>query len=192
MWRNGFSKLVILFKISAFGAAVYLMYVMFYKNQGDNYFNSQITKIIFDIKNNSDRIIKNEIYVLPLSIEILEIHRRLNLTNPGHLGAPVNLPKNIPEDIQVLMNKSNEYFQFNEFVSQLIPFDRELKDFREDACRAANYSNDLPKVSVILAFYNEPFSMLMRTIYSVLKRSPPELIEEILLVDDFSDRGWLL
>lgn len=131
----------------------------------------------------------DEIYVPPVSAEILDIHRRLNLTNPGYLGKPVILPADLPEDIRVEIDASNEEFKFNEFLSRIIPLDRELPDFRHEICKAANYSTNLPKVSVILAFYNEPFTMLMRTIYSVLKRSPPELIEEIILVDDCSDKS---
>lgn len=130
-----------------------------------------------------------EIYVPPISAEILDIHRRLNLTNPGHLGKPVILPVDLPEDIRAEIDAGNEEFKFNEFLSRIIPLDRELPDFRHEICKAANYSKSLPKVSVILAFYNEPFTMLMRTIYSILKRSPPELIEEIILVDDCSDKS---
>lgn len=130
-----------------------------------------------------------EIYVPPLSDEILELHRRLNLTNAGYMGKPVLLPEHLPEDIQAEVNKSIEQFKFNEFVSRLIPLDRQLPDYRQGTCKTANYSSDLPKVSVVLSFYNEPFSMVMRSIYSILKRSPPELIEEILLVDDCSDNG---
>lgn len=134
-----------------------------------------------------------KIYVPPLSDEILDIHRRLNLTNPGHLGFPVIMPDRIPEDIQAEIDKSNEEFKFNEFLSRIIPLDRELLELRTVECQEKVYSNDLPKVSVILAFYNEPFSMVMRTIYSILKRSPLDLIEEILLVDDYSDNGsWNL
>jgi Glycosyl transferase family 2 len=130
-----------------------------------------------------------DVYVVPLSVEILEFHQRLNLTNPGHLGEPVELGKDLPEDIQGEIDQSNSEFKFNEFVSRLIPLDRELRDMRQGTCRNATYLSDLPKASIILAFYNEPFSMIMRTIYSVLKRSPPELIEEIILVDDCSDKG---
>jgi len=46
---------------------------------------------------------------------------------------------------------------------------------------------DLPSVSVVVCFYNEAWSVLLRTVYSVLDRSPAQLIHEIILVDDYSD-----
>lgn len=131
----------------------------------------------------------DEIYVPPVADEILELHRRLNLTQPGHLGKPVQLPDILPDDIRVAVNESYDEYKFNEFVSRLIPLYRELPDLRQGTCKNASYAENLPKVSIILAFYNEPFSMMMRTIYSILKNSPQELIEEILLVDDLSDKG---
>lgn len=51
------------------------------------------------------------------------------------------------------------------------------------------YDKLLPSASVIIIFYNEPWSVLLRTIHSVLKGSPPHLLKEIILVDDHSEEG---
>lgn len=44
----------------------------------------------------------------------------------------------------------------------------------------------LPKVSVIITFHNEIESVLLRCIHSIINRSPPELLHEIILINDGS------
>lgn len=59
------------------------------------------------------------------------------------------------------------------------------------SCALLTYARRLPTVSVVVPFFNEHFSTLLRTVYSVLNRSPAELIVEIILVDDASTRDFL-
>lgn len=123
------------------------------------------------------------------SPEALQYHIRLNLTNPGHMGKPVILPLNLPFDVQEKINESFKIYRFNEFVSSLIPLYRELPDGRSDHCKNMIYSDNLPVTSVIMVFFNEPLSMVMRSIFAILNRTPPKLLKEILLVDDCSEYG---
>lgn len=46
----------------------------------------------------------------------------------------------------------------------------------------------LPRASVVIVFVNEGWSTLMRTVHSVINTSPPELLAEVVLVDDFSNK----
>jgi glycosyltransferase involved in cell wall biosynthesis len=50
----------------------------------------------------------------------------------------------------------------------------------------------MPKVSVIIPFHDEHFTTLLRSVYSVIDKSPVELLEEVILVDDFSKKGLKL
>lgn len=58
-------------------------------------------------------------------------------------------------------------------------------------CKHWTYPTDLLRTSVIIVFHNEGWSSLLRTVHSVINRTPPEMLEEILLVDDFSNKGKL-
>lgn len=76
----------------------------------------------------------------------------------------------------------------NMVVSDIISLDRSIRDTRHKECKRWNYPEDLPSASVIIVFHNEGFSVLMRTVHSVINRTPAQFLHEIILVDDFSDK----
>lgn len=49
----------------------------------------------------------------------------------------------------------------------------------------------LPHVSVIVIFHNEHLSLLLRTVHGIFNRSPSELLEEIIMVNDASTKDEL-
>jgi polypeptide N-acetylgalactosaminyltransferase len=75
----------------------------------------------------------------------------------------------------------------------MISVHRSLPDPRDEWCKAPErHLANLPSTSVIVCFHNEAWSVLLRTIHSVIDRSPKELLKEIILVDDASDMPHLM
>lgn len=54
------------------------------------------------------------------------------------------------------------------------------------------YPSDLPKASIVICYFNESPTTLIRMLNSILARTSDHLIEEILLIDDCSDSSALL
>ncbi|XP_048246649.1 polypeptide N-acetylgalactosaminyltransferase 5-like [Haliotis rufescens] len=81
---------------------------------------------------------------------------------------------------------------FNQLVSDRISVRRRLPDNRQEECKSRVYPVDLPPASVIICFHNEAWSTLLRSVHSVLDRSPAHLIKEIVLVDDASTQDHLM
>uniref|UniRef100_A0A6G1SJB9 Polypeptide N-acetylgalactosaminyltransferase n=1 Tax=Aceria tosichella TaxID=561515 RepID=A0A6G1SJB9_9ACAR len=111
---------------------------------------------------------------------------------PGEMGRPVVL-KNLTKEQQQMVNVGWENNAFNQYVSDIISLNRSLPDVRDPACKPLKYPdvNELPPTSVIICFHNEAWSVLLRTVHSVLNRSPRRLVKEIILVDDFSNKAYL-
>uniref|UniRef100_A0A8C8HZ50 Polypeptide N-acetylgalactosaminyltransferase n=1 Tax=Oncorhynchus tshawytscha TaxID=74940 RepID=A0A8C8HZ50_ONCTS len=76
---------------------------------------------------------------------------------------------------------------FNVLISNRLGYHRDLPDTRDDKCRDMIYPLSLPAASVVICFFNEAFSALLRTVHSVLDRTPAYLLHEIILVDDSSE-----
>lgn len=113
----------------------------------------------------------------------------LGLESPGELGKPVTLPANLSADVKKMVDDGWLKNAFNQYVSDLISVKRSLPDPRTKYCKDVekDYTKDLPDTSVIVTFHNEAWSTLLRTVHSILDRSPDHLIREVILVDDFSD-----
>ncbi|GMS88785.1 hypothetical protein PENTCL1PPCAC_10960, partial [Pristionchus entomophagus] len=106
----------------------------------------------------------------------------------GERGRAVTL--NVTEEIESL--KTFGINQFNLYVSDRVSVKRSLPDMRRRECREKQYRVDLPSTSIIIVFHNEAFSTLLRSVNSIITRSSIHLLKEIILVDDFSQRAFLL
>lgn len=75
----------------------------------------------------------------------------------------------------------------NEELSEHLSYNRTTPDARNPLCKKHEYDlNALPTTSVVIIFYNEPYSVLVRTIHSVLNTCDKRILKEIILVDDCS------
>lgn len=113
-----------------------------------------------------------------------------DLNSPGEMGKPFDVDKEklTPEE----RRKYDDGFQknaFNGYVSDLISIHRSLPDVRDPGCRKIQYKAPPATASIVMCFHNEAWSVLLRSVHSIIDRTVPSLLKQIILVDDFSDMG---
>uniref|UniRef100_A0A8D8VIZ5 Polypeptide N-acetylgalactosaminyltransferase n=1 Tax=Cacopsylla melanoneura TaxID=428564 RepID=A0A8D8VIZ5_9HEMI len=102
----------------------------------------------------------------------------------GEHGREAKLPELSQDDIKKVVLIT----AFNKILSDHVSYTRKIPDARFPECHELKYDKDLPSISVIIIFTNEAWSPLIRTILSVLMRTPEHLLKEIVLIDDASDK----
>ncbi|XP_030845866.1 polypeptide N-acetylgalactosaminyltransferase 13 [Strongylocentrotus purpuratus] len=106
---------------------------------------------------------------------------------PGANGKPVQIPSELQSEADDLFIINS----FNLMASDMIGINRSLPDVRPKQCLYKQYSSALPNTSVIIVFHNEAWSALLRTVHSVINRTPRQYLSEIILVDDASIHAHL-
>uniref|UniRef100_A0AC34G0V9 Polypeptide N-acetylgalactosaminyltransferase n=1 Tax=Panagrolaimus sp. ES5 TaxID=591445 RepID=A0AC34G0V9_9BILA len=113
-----------------------------------------------------------------------------DVNGPGSNGEGVNIDPSKDAEMKEMFKQN----QFNLMASNLISVNRTLPDYRSSKCKSNTDSisvKELPSVSIIIVFHNEAWTTLLRGLYSIIYRSPRSLLEEIILIDDYSDRAHL-
>ncbi|XP_006825773.1 N-acetylgalactosaminyltransferase 7-like [Saccoglossus kowalevskii] len=159
-----------------------------------NFHPGEITNQITDSHDAMQPTKRNGSYSPPLLLEgavLRDTHGNyepqpvLKLDGLGEKGVAVKFEQSEKQ----MVDKGIREYSFNQYISDKISLDREIKDLRALECMFWHYPVDLPKASVVIVFHNEGWSTLLRTVHSIVSRSPIHLLEEVILVDDFSDKG---
>ncbi|KAM6464798.1 polypeptide N-acetylgalactosaminyltransferase 18 isoform 3-T3 [Liasis olivaceus] len=95
-----------------------------------------------------------------------------------------------PENQRIAL-KQFQYYGYNAYLSDRLPLDRPLPDFRPIGCKNLTFPENLPEVSIVFIFVNEALSVILRSIHSAIDRTPAHLLKEIILVDDNSNNEEL-
>lgn len=166
--KNVFGKLLILFFV---GLCIFFVFI-----QQNNHGLIDLEEIL---SNHIDEALEASI----------DADLKMQISNLGNYGVAVNLSGNAAEkgakDIAVL--------SLNEELSKHLSYNRIQIDPRHKFCKEKEKYyleriKQLPSTSVIIVFFNEPYSVLLRTVHSILNTvvADPNILFEIILVDDGS------
>ncbi|XP_068844770.1 polypeptide N-acetylgalactosaminyltransferase 18 isoform X2 [Capricornis sumatraensis] len=132
-----------------------------------------------------ENVIKQHIQEAPAKPEEAEAEPFTDSSLFAHWGQELS-----PEGRRVAL-KQFQYYGYNAYLSDRLPLDRPLPDLRPSGCRNLSFPDSLPEVSIVFIFVNEALSVLLRSIHSAIERTPPHLLKEIILVDDYSSNEEL-
>lgn len=114
----------------------------------------------------------------------MEIEKDLAMQRPG-LGN-----KGVPSHLKGLEEERGKQdmarIAMNEELSKHLSYNRTTPDGRNPRCKRLRYdTKKLPSAAVIIIFFDEAFSVVVRTVHSVLNTAS-ENLKEVILVDDAS------
>ena len=113
-----------------------------------------------------------------------EILKELAMQRPGlgEKGAPAHLQGEEAERGRLDLAR----IAMNEELSKHLSYNRTTPEGRNPHCKRLRYdTKKLPSAAVIIIFYDEAFSVVVRTVHSVLNTAS-ENLKEVILVDDAS------
>nr|XP_030710139.1 polypeptide N-acetylgalactosaminyltransferase 11 isoform X5 [Globicephala melas] len=148
--------------------------------RGNMKFSSELVELVFH-----DQIFRNAVTRESFCEERLKVLCGKEKARGGFIVLGEGMIFN--ERDQELRDLGYQKHAFNMLISNRLGYHRDVPDTRNAACKDRSYPTDLPVASVVICFYNEAFSALLRTVHSVLDRTPARLLHEIILVDDDSD-----
>ncbi|XP_031848535.1 polypeptide N-acetylgalactosaminyltransferase 35A [Nomia melanderi] len=90
-------------------------------------------------------------------------------------------------DDQRKRSEGYKNYAFNVLVSDNLGIHRVLLDTRHKLCQTQNYPTNLSSASIVICFFNEHYMTLLRSLHSIIERTPSHLLHEIILVNDWSD-----
>ncbi|KRZ34280.1 Polypeptide N-acetylgalactosaminyltransferase 3 [Trichinella pseudospiralis] len=179
MRRKEYCRFVI-FVICAW-IVIYFVYAMFYADIG--YLESQ--KVLIDrVQPRINANITNG----DTALRTLLAAMKSKSTGAGEMGSPVIIQSSMQSEVKARFKEN----QFNVVASERISLNRTLPDYRSSACRSIKYEKISLKTSIVIVFHNEAWSTLLRTVQSVINRSSVDYLEEIILVDDASEKDELI
>lgn len=82
-------------------------------------------------------------------------------------------------------------YAFNVLVSDNLGVRRDVLDTRHKLCRVQKYPVNFLNASIIICFYNEHYMTLLRSLHSIIDKTPARHLHEIILVNDYSDNDAL-
>ncbi|XP_029652605.1 polypeptide N-acetylgalactosaminyltransferase 5-like isoform X2 [Octopus sinensis] len=170
----------------------------FNNNKNNNNINNNNNIDNFNIKNtkNNNDNIKNKVKIEKPVDNSLKFNPDVVIpvdpNAPGENGRAVVINKDkLSAEERKIYDEGWQHNAFNQYASDMISLHRTLPDVRDEECKSIKYKENLPDTSVIVCFHNEAWTVLLRTVHSILNRSPPQLLKEIILVDDYSDMPHL-
>ncbi|XP_060622912.2 polypeptide N-acetylgalactosaminyltransferase 18 isoform X2 [Anolis sagrei] len=132
-----------------------------------------------------ESVIKQHIQEAPLKAEDNPEEAFTDSSLFAHWGQDLS-----PENRRIAL-KQFQYYGYNAYLSDRLPLDRPLPDFRPNGCKNLTFPDSLPEVSIVFIFVNEALSVILRSIHSAIDRTPAHLLKEIILVDDNSNNEEL-